>query len=313
MDILFNYLIGEKDKRGYKKIDTMNDIGVQLFQLLMSVACHRFEYEGLPKEIKPYNFERILNYFGQGILIKVNGQYAILQLTVASGLNIYNEPVKAQAIAMNGLNFGTYYINDYFEPKTGITKKQNAVWIRNNDTCTSTYFLLKPVIERLCFIWESMGINAGLSRVKAIIHANKDISGVIRDQITNIMGSRKAFSVVMDKNNSLDVIEKVDLGVEYEPEKYWADFDKTFYLACQLVGLTTNMANQKKERLVANEVEANDEITTIIQDTYLDHRRRALEECKEIFGLDIKVTDKYSKIKMTDATDKVVKNDPPSK
>lgn len=309
-DILFNYLI-TNGKSGYKKLNTMNDISIQLFTLLMSIATHRYKWSGLPKELTAYHLEKVANFYGQGVLIKYNGTYAILQMANTSMLNIYNEPVKCVAIAMNGLNFGEYFIKPYFDVEKNYVNKQNAVWLRNNDNCTSTYFLLKPVIERLSFIWESLGIHEGLSRIKALVYANKNISPVIRQQFEKLIGNDKAITVVMEKTNALDDIKKIDLGITYDPTKYWEDFDKTFALACQLVGITTNIATIKKERLVTSEVESNDELTTITEDIYLEHRKQFCKEVKEVFGDEWNVENKYEDTKPTKPNDKVVNKTPP--
>ena len=103
--------------------------------------------------------------------------------------------------------------------------------------------------------------------------------------------------VVSEKTNILKEIEKLDFNVEYVPEKYWEDFDKTFATICQWLGITTNLSQNKKERLIVSEVESNDELTTISEDARLSFRKFGCEQAKELFGLDITCENKVPDVK----------------
>ena len=163
--------------------------------------------------------------------------------------------------------------------------------------------MIKPMVDRLCFIWESAGINAGLSRVLALVHCNKDISGVVKSEIGKIMGgTRTGLAIVADKSNVLDKIEKLDLKIDYTPQEYWADFDNTFNLICEVVGITTDMNKAKKERVLTAQVESNDELTSIVAKGYIGFRKNSCEEANELFGLSMSV-EEYKQIKSTKPLD----------
>lgn len=286
------------------KLDGMNMIKTQLIVLFMSLAEHQFEWKGLPEEIPSWCLERVLNFYGQGVFFKHEeyNQYLITSFANTSMLNIYGEPTSGNAIAINGYNFGIKNVSSRIG-SNGELLEQNAVLIKNNDLSCSSYFMIKPIIDRLIFIWESLGINEGLSRIKAIIHANKNVGSALKGEMKKIIGDGSAVAVINEKNNILDSIEKVDLNVEYKPDAYWQDFDKTFALACQFVGITTNMASQKKERLLTGEIESNDELTTIVEDTRLTFRKLACEEINKLYGLNVSVDNKVSESKMTKPED----------
>ena len=301
-----------KDGSNYNKLTDMNKIEFQMFYLFLSIANHRFKWEGLPDELPAWCLEKIVNLYGQGVVFKINGQYLCTSGVNSSLLNIYGEPCQVQPVAINGMSFPLKYVKDMVVTNNDSFKtiKQDAVLIKNNLFSIPTYALIKPYVNRLCFIWESAGINAGLSRIIALIHCNKDISGVVRNEISKIMGSKNGLVIVNEKSNVLDSIEKVDLKVEYTPDKYWLDFDNTFNKICELIGITTDMNKAKKERVVVAQVESNDELTTIVEDTYLEFRRNACNEMKKIFGLDVSVTNKCEKVKSTNPNDnKALKND----
>ena len=294
--------------RDYAKLDKMQRIEMQMWVFVLGIVMQQFKWEGLPKEIKAYNLEKILNLYGQAVVFKYGEDFVVASGVNADRLNIYGEPCMVQPIAVNGMSFERVCVNTTIEKDTLVEK--NAVLIRNNFTSTPTYFLLKPFIEHLCFIWESKGINAGLSRIKAVIHANKNLASTLKTQIKNVVGSGDMIPVISDKTNILKEIEKLDFNVEYTPDVYWEDFDKTLSTICQLVGITTNVSQGKKERLIVSEVESNDELTTISEDTRLAYRKQACEEIKELFGVEWTCENKQPEIKPTDPNDEVETGEP---
>lgn len=290
--------------KDYDKLTKMQQIEVQMFVLILSIINEQFKWEGLPPELKPYNLEKVLNMYGQGVLFKVEGtdQYAFCSAVNSAKLNIYGEPCEVQPIAINGVSFPRVYVNTTLG-EGGEIKSKNAVLIKNNIYSVPTYFLVKPFIDHLCFIWESKGINAGLSRIKAIIHANKSLAGILKQEIKKVIGSKSMIPVVSEKIDVMKQIEKLDFNVEYQPDIYWEDFDKTIAFICQMLGITTNMSQAKKERLIVSEVESNDELTTIAEDTRLSYRKMACEEVKELFNMSWSCENKVPDTKATSPMD----------
>ena len=303
-DLIFQCLLNSG--QGYEKLDKMQQIEVQLFIYIFGILNEQFKWEGLPKEIKPYNLEKVLNMYGQGVLFKEGDSYAFCNAVNTNMLNIYGEPAEVQPVAINGMSFDRKVVNNYLYKEgqqPAELKEQNAVLIKNNLTSTPTYAMVKPLVEELAFIWQSKGINAGLSRVKALIHTNKNNASTIKQQLKQILGSSTMIPVVSEKTNILKEIEKLDFNVEYEPDKYWQDFDKTFATLCQWVGITTNLSQDKKERLIVSEVESNDELTTISEDARLSFRKMGCEQAKELFGLELTCENKVPDVKATQPMD----------
>lgn len=309
-DLIFQCLL--HNGQGYEKLTKMQQIEVQLFIYVFGIINEQFKWEGLPKEIKPHNLEKVLNMYGQGVLFKVNDDnYAFCNAVNTNMLNIYGEPVEVQPVAINGYTFDRVNVNTNLGDK-GEIKEQNAVLFKNNLTSTPTYAMVKPMVEELAFIWESKGINAGLSRVKVLLHANKNNASAIKQQIKSILGSSTMIPVVSEKTNILNEIEKLDFNVEYTPDLYWEDFDKTFATLCQWLGITTNLSQNKKERLIVSEVESNDELTTISEDARLSFRKLGCKQAKELFGLELSCENKVPDVKATQPMDNQELNNEPN-
>lgn len=301
-DMIFACLVnGGKD---YEKLDKMQQIEVQLFLYIIGIINEQFKWEGLPPEIKPYNVEKVLNFYGQGVLFKYpnTDQYLFCNAVNTNRLNIYGEPCEVQPVAINGMSFDRVIVNSTFG-EDGNLKTQNAVLIKNNLTSTPTYAMIKPFVDHLCFIWQSKGINAGLSRIKAVIHANKNVANVLKQQIKNVIGNSTMIPVVSEKVNLLKEIEKLDFNIEYTPDVYWQDFDKCLSTIFSMLGITTNLSQDKKERLIVSEVESNDELTTISEDARLSFRKLGCKGVKELFGLDWSCENKVPDVKATQPMD----------
>lgn len=296
--------------KNYDKLDAMQQIEVQLFIYIMGIINQQFKWEGLPPEIKPYQLEKVLNFYGQGVLFKYGEDFVFCNAVNSSLLNIYGEPCEVQPIAINGLSFDRIVVNTTLDVE-GKIRPQQGVLIKNNLTSTPTYAMVKPFVDHLVFIWQSKGINAGLSRIKAVLHANKDLAGTLKQQIKSVIGSSSCIPVVSEKTNVLKEIEKLDFNVEYTPDKYWEDFDKTLYTIFSWLGITTNLSQNKKERLIVSEVESNDELTTIAEDTRLDFRRLGCEESNAFFGLSMSCQNKMPEVKVTDPSDNDNEDDDP--
>ena len=102
-DMIFQCLL--HNGAGYDKLEKIQQIEVQLFIYIFGVLNEQFDWEGLPKEIKGYNVEKILNMYGQGVLFKVDESYAFCNAVNTNMLNIYGEPAEVQPVAINGMTF----------------------------------------------------------------------------------------------------------------------------------------------------------------------------------------------------------------
>jgi hypothetical protein len=286
------------------RIDNMQSIKSQLVLLFEGLANRQFEYTNLPKEIEEWKLEQMLFYYGQVVFFKVFENYVALPCTIASQLDIYGEPQKVNAIAINGQSFPEIAIKDIYSLQNGslLTARQ-GIRIKNNEQSISTIAFLMPFIDRLIFIWQSLGINESLSRMKYLIRSNKDSASVVSATIKQLMGSKSPIAVVSDKRALLDELEKLDFNVPYTPESYWYDFDKTFNLILTMLGINNNFETNKKERMIVDEVNANNELVNLFTELRLYYRTKAVKEINEQFGLNMSIHMRHDDTNKEESTD----------
>lgn len=271
------------------EMDDFQNIEVQLYLLFEQLANRQFDWEGLPEEIDSYKVEQMLFFTGQAVYFKQGENNIILPCANQGLLNIYGQYVSVRPIAINGTYFPTLYVKDYYDTSYSLVEKQNAVLVRNNEQCVPTFALIRPLVSRLIFIWKSLGINNGLSRLQTLIQANKDSASVIKQQIKSIIESDEGIAVVSDKKNILQELQTFNLGVEYKPQDYWYDFDKTWNMILTILGINNNPESEKKERLVVDEVNINNELTSLTNDIRYYFRNMSANEINKMFNTNIKV------------------------
>lgn len=278
-------------------LENMQDIDGLMYLLLMSITAQLFRWENLPDDIKPHIVEEILFQYGAAVFFKVGDHYICLPASNQYDLNMYGEMVKVKPIGLNGAEMPDRYIHENWVVRGESAVLQNpvdAVLIKNNLQTISTWAFLTPFIDRLVFTWQSMGINQALAnRLTGFIHANKDNSGAIYAALNSVLGSKSPFKVISEKDNTLEGISTVDIGVEYIPEKFWVDFTNTLDLIYTILGINNKMAVEKRERLITSEVEVNNASIQLFRDSMYQFRKEAAEEINALFGLNVKVKATY--------------------
>lgn len=292
IDMVFDYLtidvFGGKKKRN--KLDSMNSISVQLYMFFLQLANRQIVYKNLPDDIEPYTIERQLFFYGQSVFFQKGGVNILIPCANNGSLNLYAQPIRVVPIGMAGYSFPEVWVRDEYElPEMKLLHSKDAIIVKNNELSMSTYAQIKPFVEKLSFIWESLGINNGLSRIKYLLKANKDLAPTIMSEINSIIGSRTGIAVISDKKSVMSDLEKLDFGIAYNPKDYWYDFDKTFNFILSLLGIKNNSESQKKERMVSDEVDSNEELVDLALQTRLEFREYAFKQINKMFGTNIQV------------------------
>lgn len=287
-NILAGVLCGKKPN----KIDTMQDIEMVLTIFFEQIATSQMKWKELPKEIPYYVVERTLFYFGSGVLFKMNDKYFFLPNAWDGMINIYGEPVGVRPIGLNGQTItpDSVIVSYQYDSDGNIINEPNGVLIRNNEQLLSTYFCLRPLISRLAFIWQGLGNNEALSRIKGIIHANKDVAGAISRQMKDLIGGKSPVAVVSDKKFGVESMDTFNLDVTYTPKEYWDDWHETMSLALTMLGINNSFQSDKAERLLVDEVNSNNEFIGCSLATRLRFREDACEKAKDVLGLNLEVT-----------------------
>lgn len=244
------------------------------FNKLKSLACGRFAYSGLPKEIETFYIEQVLFYNGKGVLFKddVLDRFAFMKVTLSGEIDIYNTPMERQAFAVTG------YLKTY--------NKNNSVLIKNNPDSMPSAYICKFYAKRLAEIWRTIGVNLRALRTPVVIASPDDMLLTYQnlgEQLDNNVPVIKVRDTV-----DLDRIKCLDLGAKSYLRELEEEFVRVKCQALTDLGID-NSAVEKPERLVSSETDGNNGEIALHRVTELATRERSIEAFNRMYGFNATV------------------------
>ena len=190
-------------------------------------------------------------------------------------LNYYDEPTTIKPVAPNYIYEGPI-----------LTNNVNAVIIRNNDDMLPTYPTIQLYSYKLTNIDRTIDTNIIAQKTPIIVKC----SDKQRVSFKNAINQRNDNEPVIyaDKSMNTDEIQILDVKAPIVFDKLQIQKHAVWNECMTYLGI--NNANMdKRERLVDDEVQANNEQVQASEDIFLKARKKACEEINKIFGTNISV------------------------
>lgn len=246
---------------------------------LMLLARSRFEWLNLPNGIDEKWIERYLFLEGKCMFFKDDKLgFMVTKFTDSGILNPYDEPTLLTPVATNyAKTLGK--IRAY---KNG----EECVLIRNNDVMIPTRYTIKLYALRLAEIQRTIDINIEAQQTPVIV------TGTDKQKLSlmQVYKKWKGHEPVIFGHNSLDTnplnVLKTDAPIVFDK----LQLQKHAIWNEVMTFLGIDNANQdKKERLVDDEVQANNGQIELSAHCMLKAREQACNQINDMFGTDIKV------------------------
>lgn len=251
-----------------------NRVYTNYYYRLMLIAKSLFKWDNLPNGINEKWIEKYL--FSEGGCIFFHDPtygYMVTKFSTSGKLNFYDEPTKVNAYA-------TDYISTEHENNV------DCVIIRNNDDMIPTF----PTIQLYAH---------DLTNIKRTIDTN-----IIAQKMPNIIlctdKQRVSLKQVMKQKNDNEPVIYGDKGLD--PNQITVlntntpiVFDKlqiqknNIWNECMTFLGINNANTDKRERLVDDEVQANNQLIQVNSDVMLKAREQACKLINDMFGLNISV------------------------
>ena len=255
---------------------------------LKVIAMSMFKWEGLPPTCNARFLEDCLFHYGSAIFVcDEEMSYLNLKGTPASTLNVYNEPLAYTAYS------------------TGYTKIYNAdecVFIRNNYLEKSTDSTIILFAERLAKIQLSIEVNINAQKTPVLIRCDEKTRMSLEAIYNQYEGDRPVIFGM--KSLQEKPLETLKTDAPFVADKLREEKRAVWNEALEFLGLNTNPSDKKKERLVVNEVDANNEQIDIQASTMLASRQEACKAINEMFGLNVSVELRVDDLKTPDVEEK---------
>ena len=249
---------------------TLNDwTYTDYFYRLMLIARSIYKWK-LPNNINYKWLERYLFNDGSCVFFKdENMGYMITKYTDSGTLNPYDEPTHV-----------TPYATGYMGKR--LENHVDCVIIRNNDIMLPTSPSLQLFAYRLAEATRTSDINIRAQKTPFVVLCDEKQKLSFKKALQQIGDNDEA--VFGYKNFDVEAIKALKLDAPVVFDKLTLQKHDVWNEAMTFLGL--NNANQdKRERLVADEVSANNEQVGASCNVFLSGRQDSVEEIKQLFGL----------------------------
>ena len=242
---------------------------------MLTLAENVFEFKNLPEFIDVSYLNKTLLRNGSIAFFKdeILGLIA-LPYDVIGNFDIYGRPITIMARAANG----TYYKK---------LSRDEFVIMYDNNGRYPIFLDICQMAERLALSKRTIDVNIVQQRTPRIWKTSQDKKKTLQDMLSNIDGMEENIatyeSIDIDDMNVVlapapFVADKIDLHLDKE----WAEFYR-------LIGVA-NLIEQKKERMIRDEMSASQGGTIASRFSRFEPRKRAIDEINKKFGTNIEVS-----------------------
>ena len=247
---------------------TFNDYYNRMKLLAMSV----FKWENLPESCSERFLEMALFDYGKAVFCN-DDILGILSLTCipSAELNIYNDSVRYTA-------YSTNYSKEY--------NLSDIVLVRNNNLMLPTAQTVELFAYRIAKTERSIDVNVNAQKTPVLINCDE------RERLTlkNIYQKFDGNTPVIFGKKGIDLtnFEVLKTEAPFVADKL-EDYKKTVWNEfLTFIGIN-NSSIDKKERLIADEVNSNNQAISLSAQTMLLTRQKACEDFNKLFGGNISV------------------------
>ena len=245
------------------------------FYRLSLIALSIFKWDNLPNGINERWIEKYLFDIGECMFFKDPILGFRVSKSIDKGINIYNEPIDLEPESTGLTEPKTY--------KNGI----DAVLIKNNDLSIPTLPTLQLYAYRLADLTRAQDVNITAQKTPILIITSDRQKLTMKNVFNQWSGNEPV--IYGDKEMNIDGVKVLKTDAPIVFDKIQIQKHQLWNEVMTFLGV--NNANQdKKERLVDDEVQANNEQVKISLDVMLKARQSACSEINRIFGTNIKVS-----------------------
>ena len=251
----------------------LNDLTFNvLFDHYKNIALNTFKWDGLPEGIEERYIERALFDNGKVLFFRdPSMSYMALPCCNGVGLDVYGEPLRWRA---TGLNYNKEYDRD------------QCVLIENNKLRTATYDTVLYFVRKLYEASRTMDVNLSTCKIPWVVVC--DEKQVLTYKIILQKVDENEPAVFGASGLNLNDINVMPTKTEFIGNDL-IDFSRSYESQLLTFLGIDNCPVDKKERLVTDEAQSNNQLITINADNMLEARKRAVEKINALYGLSVSV------------------------
>ena len=245
-----------------------------LFKRFELLALNQNKWDGLPETIEERYLERVLFYEGKAFMYNHPELGTLCLPCMGVGTpNVYGEYVRYRVM---GFNF-----TDEVDAKDGVL-------IENNKLRMPTAEVVKYFIDQLYEVKRSRDTNIKQLKVQCLFATTDKNLLTLKKIIEEIDNNN--WAVIADKGvmNLEEVVKALPTGVKPMLAELTDCYHDILNEGLTYLGLN-NANTDKKERLITDEANANNQLIESCGEMFLESRKRACEEINKKLGLNVSV------------------------
>ena len=271
------------------------------------VARNVFEWVNLPTSMNADYLEKCLYYYGQAVLIKdKNYGFINLKASDSGDINIYDLPTKLHCYSNNYQTNRKLYVSSegLTEEQRKAKETQECILVRNTWDRIPTYGTMNLFALRLYEAERTSDTNLKAQKTPVLILVDEKQRLLLENLYSQYDGNKPFIfgdKLQLDKG----LIQAISTLAPFLLDKL-QDYKKEIWNeALTFLGIN-NIMIDKKERLITDEANSNNELINLNLQSFLAPRKLACEQFNEKFGLT--GTDKAIDVRVRSDLHNVIKN-----
>ena len=249
---------------------------------LKQVAISQFEWLNLPSSMNAQFLERCLYEFGKASLLKTKDYGFINAKAVGSSdLNIYMLPSSINCFSTDSLNEDRKLYNGFLDEKT--SEYDYCVLVKNNQDMIPTEPTLRLFAWRLYEAERTCDTNIKAQKTPVLIVGDESLKLAMKNLFEKYEGNEPV--VYADKKQlGTDTLRALKTDAPFIADKVMEYKKEIWNEALTFLGIN-NINVEKRERLVKEEANANNELVNLNLQNRLLVRKEACKQFNELFNL----------------------------
>lgn len=274
---------------------------VDYLERMKKIAMSMFEWVNLPNSMNSRYLEMCLYYKGQAAML-YDKDYGYINTQAADSgyINIYGLPTSINCFSYSYNEFRDLYVSG----GTG-SRDEGCILVMNNYERVPTCATIELFAMRLAEATRTCDINIAAQRTPIMLLTDKNQELSMRNMYAEYEGNTPV--IFGDRNQlNLDSIQAIKTDAPFVAKDIMEYKMQIWNEMLSFLGVSN--LSEKRERLISNEVDSNNELVNLNLESYLAPRKQACKEFNEKYGLmgekaiDVKVrSDLYNIIKQAES------------
>lgn len=298
-------------KNNYQFVDNLlvNDLTyIDYLERFKKVALSVFEWVNLPKSMNAMWLERCLYYNGMASLLK-DKNYGFINTNCASNgyINIYGLPTSLNCYSFEYQTTRKLYTglkDNLSEARREYLENSECILVQNNWDRTPTAGSMELFALRLYEAEQTAMVNIKAQKTPVMVLVNENQRIMMENLYSQYDGNKPFIFGDKDQLNE-GLLRAVKTDAPFIADKIM-DYKKEIWNeALTFLGINNIMVD-KKERLITDEANSNNELINLNLQSYLAPRQEACRQFNEKFGFT--GTDKEISVRVRSDLHNIIKN-----